>query len=504
MNKTITALLSVSILLLSSSIVSSREVRTFGQQGNNGRNGIDGRNGKNNNDSKIIADGNSQTIDISGTNGEDASEGEEGNNAFNCKQPRNPPYFLRGANGGNGGSGGSGGDGGNGGDATIFYTDTANLKRITLDNSGGNGGNGGKGGNGGNGCQITIPHWQVKYCGWELWLKRTDIADSKWQNNLNDNKTTYCTGVQNIDAQSHTPPTPNLYSNVTYQWKYLGVTSTENYSGESGKQGQNGNNGNNGNNGRYGNVWLIPRMDIPTEKVSYSNSLANLIDKKIDLTKNIWINRQGLQSLLNSNSRVPNNYTYLLSTANLSYRILWTAKQTPTQLEINNLELGGKIVLDGTIPKMSLEANIPGTIEYQTKTQDNITTLTITGGFEPSRVKSYQVIDNNTDKKPHELILVDNGKVRELLTNTKFSVTTFIKQGDGIYRERDTVEFNLPPNKSSMGSMTVNNYQYTLNLGKDLFPWLKADSGYQLKHLITITQTTKRGVIYQQKIEYER
>ncbi|WP_144439317.1 hypothetical protein [Geminocystis sp. NIES-3708] len=64
-----------------------------------------------------------------------------------------------------------------------------------------------------------------------------------------------------------------------------------------------------------------------------------LFPKKVDLTKNTSINRQGLQSLLNSNSRVDNNYTYLLSTANLSYRILWIFKQTPTQLEINNIEI---------------------------------------------------------------------------------------------------------------------------------------------------------------------
>lgn len=189
MNKNITALLSVSILLLSNNIASSQEVRTFGQPGNDGRNGIDGRSGRNNNDSKIIAGGDSQTIDISGTKGEDATEGEDGNNAFNCQQPDNPPYFLRGANGGNGGSGGSGGNGGNGGDATIFYTDTPNLKRITLDNSGGSGGSGGNAGKGGNGCQTTTPNWQIKYCGWELWLKRTDIADSKWENNPNNNKT---------------------------------------------------------------------------------------------------------------------------------------------------------------------------------------------------------------------------------------------------------------------------------------------------------------------------
>lgn len=246
-------------------------------------------------------------------------------------------------------------------------------------------------------------------------------------------------------------------------------------------------------------------MDIPSQKISYNDTLSTLIGKKIDLTKNIWVNRQGLQSLLKANSRVPDNYTYLLSTANLSYRILWTAKQTPTQLEINNIQLGGEIVLDGTTPRMYLNtSNIPGTIEYKTQTEGNITTLTITGGFEPSRISSYRVIDNSNDQKPHELILIDDGKVRELLSNTKVSITTFIKQGDEDYRERDTVEFNLPPNKPATGSMSIDNYQYTLNLGRDLFPWLKVDSGYDLKHRITITQTTKRGIVYQQEIDYER
>lgn len=505
MKKTITTLLSISCLVLVNNVAISQEVRQFGQPGNSGRNGIDGRDGSNNSDRKIVADTSDREIDLSGTDGEDATEGEDGDNASNCQQPLNTPYFLQGANGGNGGRGGRGGNGGNGGSATIFYTDPANLKNITLDNSGGEGGKGYRGGRGGMGCQVQVPHWQIKYCAWELWVRKTDIADSQWQKEGSGHETTQCTGVEHIDARSHTPPAPHLSHNIAYQWKYLGITRTDSYSANPGVQGQNGNDGEQGKKGEYGRVWLIPRMDIPVEKISHDDLLNNLIGKKIDLTRNIWVNRQGLSSLLNPNSDVPDRYTYLLSTANLSYRIVWAAKQTPAELEINDIQLGGEITLEGTNPQLAFRAeNIPGTIEYDTKTENNMSTLTVVGGFEPSRIKSFRVIDNNSDRKPHELILVDDGKVRELLTDTKFTVTTFVKRNNGDYQQRDTVEFKLPPNKPATGSMSVNDYQYTLNLGNSLFPWLSPDSDADLKHLITITQTTKRGVVYQQEIEYER
>lgn len=241
--------------------------------------------------------------------------------------------------------------------------------------------------------------------------------------------------------------------------------------------------------------------------------MTNLIGKQIDLSKNFWSKRQGLRSLLNAASNVPDSFKYL-NIANLSYRVDWQASKTPEQLEIADIKLGGEITLNNLKPKMSLDlSNIPGTIDYQVNTNDNLTTLAITGGFAPSRVKSFEIAEYGGNKA-NEIIIKDNGRVRDLLANTEISVDVRITQknphpelnpdrGDYIYK--DYLEFEAPPNKPATGSMTVNDNLYTLSIplsNRALNDFWFA-SGADITYTITVVQTTKKGTKYRQDMNVE-
>lgn len=498
-HQSITTFLSLTIILFPH-IAFAQQTQTFGQRGNSGQNGYNGRIGQNGQNQNITVENNTpQTYDLSGKNGEDGTDGQYGNHASNCQQPINVTYNLRGANGGDGGNGGNGGDGGDGGDFNLYYTDVSALKNITIDNSGGERGRSGRGAEGGQGCPVSQQYWQIKICGWELQQRRTDVENAQWQRANNKNQRTYCKGVKRVDERNYVPNFPRANKNIAQQWKYLGVVSTENYQAKAGNEGETGNDGKTGNNGNYGDVTLIPRTDIPAENVSYQNTLSNLIGNKIDLARNIWVQKQDLSSLLNRASDVPNNYTYLLDTAYLSYQIDWQTTKTPEQLEINNLNLDGKITLNNLQPKIAFNLDkIPGTIDYQVQTQDDLTRLTITGGFAPSRVESFR-LDNFIPAQFEQIVLVDDGKVRELLTNTSIIVKTHKKIATGEYSLRDTVTFDIPPEKLPRGNMSVEDNQYTLNIGRNLFPWM--NTGSDILYTIIIEQKTKRGVVYQQEIE---
>jgi len=496
----------VSTILFSfPNISTANETRTFGQPGYNGNNGYNGTSGQKGSSTDIFADGQPQNYDLSGRDGTDGQDGTPGYHASNCQQPPRVEYNLQGANGGNGGRGGDGGNGGDGGDFRIFYNDISALKQIIINNSGGRGGRGGRGAPEGVGCSVTQSQWQVNYCIWELWSRRKDIPDSQWQSQGKQEESA-CTGIEQIDIQNYMPFIPSVDRNLAVQWRHMGISQVQSYQATAGVDGQPGSDGSRGKNGNYGQATLIPKQNIPTEQVSYSSSLNNLMGKTIDLTKNIWTQKQGLSSLLNPASNVPNSYTYLYSTAKFSYKIDWLISKTPAQLEIDKISLGGKINVNNLKPSLSLQLeNIPGTIDYQVKNENNLYTIDIVGGFAPSRVKSFEVKKYGGDK-PYELILKDKGDVRELLTNTRITIATYTKRkstlrGSNDYRLRDTVNFEAPPQKPFKGSMVITDNEYTLNLGKNLFPWLRSRS--DIKYKITVTQTTKSGAVYKQNMSVD-
>ncbi|MDJ0736456.1 MAG: hypothetical protein QNJ47_20730 [Nostocaceae cyanobacterium] len=477
-------------------ILASIHNDTFGKQGRKGTDGADGRNGRNGKDMRIVAGGNAASYDVSGTNGEDGTDGEPGGDARMCQAPYRPDYSLQGANGGNGGKGGNGGNGGNGGDVKIYYTNPENLKKISLNNSGGFGGNAGKGYGGGYGCECEEDSWNVNYCEWELLKKPRDSKEDNWT--VDSTKTEVCSGYGRVDKRRNTPPLPRRDSNWRYRWVYQGISHTKRYTCRSGKEGKTGNNGNKGENGYYGKVTLIPRLDIPEEKKSYYQPLSQLLGKNVQLVQNIWVRKQGLRNILNPASDIPDGYIYLQDTVRPRYRIDWEANSTPPDLDVKDVQVGGAInIIQG---KAKIDFDVPGTLEYRTSSEDNLSILTVTGGFSPKRIESFQIQSVSGTGKDAKMVLVDAGDVRSLLKHSYINVTLNTKESatgrisTQEYQFRHRVKFDIPPSDSPSTGAEVSQNIYTIDVGRFFWPWLQP--GYQVAFDVEINQTTKMGVEY--------
>ncbi|MEL6462753.1 MAG: hypothetical protein AAFQ91_31775 [Cyanobacteria bacterium J06621_15] len=474
----------------------SQNTKTFGRRGNSGLDGSRGVPGSNGKDIKIIADGTAAEYDISGSNGKNGTNGNSGKNASSCRVRRRPSYSLSGANGGSGGDGGNGGNGGNGGEARIFYENQADLKKITLKNSGGKGGSPGRGAKGGYGCGCRQKQWTVNYCQWNLYRKRRNQKDAKWI--PYSKKLVRCTGVKHVDERENYPSL-NRYNSKTwvYRWEYKGVSNTRRYTCTNGKRGKSGSNGSRGRNGSYGNVYLVPRLDIPQEKTSYQGQVSQLLGKNIELVKNIWVRKNDLSSLLNAASDVPQTYTFLQETARPKYKIAWNASSTPADLGVNDTEIGAAIKV--TNAKATIDFEIPGTLEYQQTKDKDVDVISITGGFSPSRVKSFEIENISGNRKDIKLNLIDKGDVRKLLQASSIQVALKTKQSASgevkdNYEFRHKMTFQIPPTQSPSTGAIVSNNRYSLDIGSFFYPWLKP--GYNTQFDVEITQKTKSGAVY--------
>ncbi len=467
--------------------------QTFGSEGQRGQHGTQGRAGAKGQNIDIRLTGQPIRHSIAGSNGEDGSDGQTGDDARYCSHPDDPAYNLQGADGGNGGRGGDGGNGGNGGRARIFYTNPAQLQQLTLDNSGGEGGRAGRGASGGYGCGCEEQTWDVSTCEWQRWRKQRGVADAQW---IADGiKRTTCTGIHHYDLKYHRPSLSSASGNWAYRWEYGGVYKTEQYQCRIGDNGDVGRAGKPGQPGIYGKVTLIPRQEIPQEQVQYYAPLGELMGRQVDLVKNIWVQKQGLRSQLNANSKVPDTYTYLDSTARMNYRIDWKATVLPEAINVSGLEAGAEITVQQG--KTTLDLKLPGTLDYTRKQMGKLNLVTITGGFDSARVQAFQVQDANAS----QLVLVDQGEVRALLRGTRITITCLTKQSaSGLvsdeYKKRHSQEFSIPPVGPSRDGVEVSDHQYRLQLEPFFSAWL--NPGTDVQYQIEIQQTTKSNAVYTQ------
>ncbi|ABW28295.1 hypothetical protein [Acaryochloris marina] len=471
--------------------------QTFGGDGRKGRDGANGRNGTSGQETQIRLTGSPMTVDVAGSSGTSGQDGQLGENAYGCDHSAQPTHNLTGADGGRGGRGGNGGRGGDGGKVWIYYAQSAQLKALTLNNAGGQGGQAGLGAPGGYGCGCVDTAWQVNYCEWQRYRKQRGVADAPW---IKDKTKTYpCTGSQRIDHKRHHPTLDKGNSQWAYRWEYGGVYKTEHFHCTGGAAGKDGQDGQAGREGRYGQVVMVPREDIPQEKVQYYAPLEQLMGQQVDLVKNIWTEKSGLRSQLHPNSKVPDTYTYLDSTARLNYRIDWNAPKSPTELEVSDTKIGATIQVQNNQGQLDFE--LPGTLEYQLKQQDPLTVMTITGGFSPNRVQSFRIDEEASQRQVGQLVLVDDGDVRSLLQNTKLKVTCLSKQSaSGLktdtYQVRHSVELRVPPIGRSSDGVGVDKNVYTLNVQPFFSAWLKP--GYDIQYQVKVEQTTKSNAVYTQ------
>ncbi|MGB3299390.1 MAG: hypothetical protein WBA76_14060, partial [Phormidesmis sp.] len=480
------------------------EKRVFGEPGRSGSSGRNGRSQANREDA-IIRVGeplvSNTSYDLSGTAGENGENGTPGEPARYCQLPSRPAYSLQGASGGSGGNGGNGGNGSDGRNTSIYYTDPAALKQLVINAAGGQGGQPGQGAAGDDGCECVEPQWVVNFCEWEIWASRMDIEPEEWT--LYSREVVACTGVQATDESVNTPvlPTTVNQANVRYRLVYKGISQTKQFHCKEGDRGTQGIDGQKGTDGRYGAFHLIPRADIPQETPQRKGELKALLGQTLELAKNIWVERQDLRGQLNPASNVPSSYTYLQSTERPKFRLEWTAAATPESLGVATAEVGAAVEVQSD--RAVLAVDIPGTLDYTTSTQNEVEVANITGGFSPSRVKSFQIEGVTSTAGESQLVLVDKGNTRELLRNTKIEVTLLTKQSaSGLatpdYRRRNSIVFDISPNssKSLNTSLAIAGDVYMFNLGRSFGSWLKP--GYEASYSINIQQTTRSGARYEQ------
>ena len=480
---------------------------TFGQTGQNGDRGRDGRSGRDGQNIKIVGDGKPAAYDLTGTIGEDAEDGTSGRSASSCEPPYRPEYSLLGASGGDGGNGGNGGRGGDGGKVTIFYTDIATLKQLEIRNAGGKGGRNGRGTVGGKGCECGESEWRIKYCNLEIERRPFSDPNAAWE--YYSRETRLCGRSSNGFSLDFDDSYSRVSEYRNGDWLYRrtnrGVTRSTSFTCQSGSDGATSNNGRNGETGNYGRVTLVPRLDIPTEITSDRTPLAAAIGKKVQLIKNIWVDRSGLSRLLRPSADVADTYTYLKDTASLFYRFDWAASETPKSLGVDHLEIGA--VANVRNENAEIDYQLVKTLEYEVipaSSPENIQVVKITGGFNPDRVSAFQLQKISGVGTENELILSDRGNVRELLKNTQIEVQCLSKQSaTGVvtnsYVKRRDVTFKIPPKSAPSDGASINGNIYTLPVGRYCSPWLRADNdaAYEVK----ISQTTKSGALYEQTIQ---
>ncbi len=505
--QTLTKSLPIAIIYLSLAPAAIAQ-NVFGQAGENGQSGRDGRNGRDGQNIKIVGDGKPSSHDLMGLDGEDGEDATAGRSASSCEQPFRPEYSLVGAKGGDGGRGGNGGDGGDGGNALIFYTNIANLQQIEIRNRGGRGGRNGRGASGGQGCECNESEWRIKYCNIETQRRPHNDPNAAWVYHSRESR--IC--GRSRDGWGFDLNFEREYGrNSEYRrgdWLYRrtskGVSRTNYYSCSAGRDGSNGNSGQNGTTGSYGSVTLVPRLDIPTEITSDRALLGDALNKKVPLIKNIWVERSGLSRLLRPSSDVGDHYTYLKDTARLFYRFEWAAQDSPSALGVDRVSIGADVNVRNENAEITYQ--LPGTLEYQVMpaNSENLQVVKITGGFNPDRVSAFEIGKISGASTENQVFLSDRGNVRELLQDSQIQVQCFSKESaTGIisndYVERRTVTFKIPPKFAPSNGAIVNGNNYSLPIGRYCSPWLKQNNNALYK--INISQTTKSGAVYDQKLE---
>ena len=505
---------SASILLSQSDFQRSRsnDPVIFGEPGYSGEHGQDGRPGQSGDSLSIhlpddTAAADTITVyDKSGQPGADGNNGKSGEPARACRVPHRPAHSLIGANGGDGGNGGNGGDGGKGGSVSIYYSDPNDLKQLAIDSSGADGGASGNGADGGDGCECVEPEWTINYCEWEVWktyLTTETGTDPQWI--LDSRQVVPCTGVKEVDERENAPSLPNNPAdgdNVRYQLVYQGITGSERFRCQDGEKGARGTAGQQGTPGGYGWFKLVPRDSVPTEKTEHRATITSLIGQPIELVKNIWVNQSGLRNLLNPNSDIPDTYSYLQSTQRPKFQLVWATDATPAALGVDQASITTSVKVDNNQVNLTHEG-IPDTLNYTIAKQQDIDTITVTGGFSPTRLTSFKVkaAESNVDVGSTTLVLVDEGDLYKELSNTSLEITCFTKQSfsgvvSSTYQERHSIQIDIPPTGIINRKLTISDNQFTFDLGSVFEPWLK--SGYDGQYAIKIQQTTNSGGVYTQ------
>jgi hypothetical protein len=346
---------------------SSSAVSQAGQVGQSGQSGRAGRSGEN---VTVFATGQTVTLNLSGTPGENGTPARNGLNARCVANYRGLGQDYHAPSGGNGGTGGHGGAGGDGGNLTVYFKDPKELSSIFVQADGGRGGRGGLGGTGGLGCQCAFPSWSHRRC-----------------------------TMTKVDG------------------KPVRECHLEHFQCFEGRNGMNGGNGTYGRDGSIGQLILIPQLTpLAADQPSESIPLNQLTQQPIVLSLNRWQTKSGARSLLAPGSIIADNYQEFTDRIERTVEFVWDS--TSSRRNWGTAEMSVLLTRDDQL-SVSFPSDlwVEGT---QTRVGDRFT-YTIGDAILQEDVTKLAVGGLSGSKRDLVLNLVDLGGSSEVL-NTQFSV----------------------------------------------------------------------------------
>jgi hypothetical protein len=327
------ALILSAYTLMSLSTLARADV--FGIPGAPGAAGSNGYSGANGQSVSVVASGQPQNFNLRGQDGGNGGNGQPGGHAQECRQPPPVRADFFGAPGGSGGNGGYGGNGGSGGSVTVYYSDIANLKQISVDATPGRGGNAGYGANGDNGCGCERHEWfvPVQVCHQENPPVHHDSfaqADTGHGAPAPGHSNPPAPGPKPAPAPQPEPkpvPQPQPAPAPVPPPQPITVCETvpERHVCVDGRSGDNGSNFSGGSAGQYGSATLNQSLTPLTPTNPSASAQVGSLPSQTTLTTDNWASAPGAGALFAPGSQISDTYQYWAGRKTVQTSVVWNA-----------------------------------------------------------------------------------------------------------------------------------------------------------------------------------
>ncbi|MEH2232890.1 MAG: collagen-like protein [Nostoc sp.] len=381
-----------------------------GRAGTDGRSGRDGSSGENQN---IFVNGSPVNLDLSGKDGEDGEDGEDGDRP-DCGSQRGDrvSHDINAPDGGSGGNGGKGGDGGNGGSLTVYYSNLADLRNISVRATSGEGGRGGRGGKGTEGCNCHRRRWEVKTC-------------------------------EGTPGSSDYKCTDKVYRC------------------SDGSDGRDGSDGSDGSQGRLGTLSIVNSKEpLAADTPTVQLAMSELINKQFKLSKNKWNQRIGAASLLAPSSAIADDYREFEQRLEEAFQIVWQERQPITSFGNQAVTLN---LTDNKQVEITFSEEL--WVDGNSKSEANLTTFTVNHAITKKDVTRLAVAEFADAGQNLNLKIVDLAAKSDAI-NTQFRVKFRAQDSShGFSGYKTEFEGDIP---TELATRDYN--RFTLALGKLKIP----------------------------------
>lgn len=352
----------------------------FGVSGKDGARGSHGADGKQGEDIGVFANGEARQFYLNGSNGSLGGDGSSGSDAYACSYSEGYGNEY-GASGGDGGDGGDGGAGGRGGDITVFYTDIAKIKSITLESQGGYGAPGGYGSTPGYGCECYSSSWSRESCHTEQSCSSTRVCEDTGTTHTQDGRT----------APARVCHDHRVCRPVT-------SCSTNYYSCSDGSDGRKGSDGAQGKDGRWGRISLVKNLKkLPKEKSFVSFDVSSFVQGEAGaqesgekpatalLKKQIWKNKKGAKNLFAEGSLIQDSYREYVRLAERKLRLVWEASSPVEKFK------GNKFFVEFDGEKFEIKTEGDDFLKYDVQEKAGETLVTVSEAFKKADIEKLKV-----------------------------------------------------------------------------------------------------------------